>query len=190
MGQALEEYDLLFYEDPVAPEDIEAIARVADAVSLPIAAGERHSHTWGVRRLIEREIVDVIQPDTGRAGGLMQMKKMAAMAEAHYIGFAPHSGSLGPVAEFACLHLLATLPNFLIMEHMEDDVPQRYEVVTNLPEIVDGHILVPNTPGLGVDIDEAAIARYPPRGNIPMLDPAEETLYIRARQGRARWANQ
>ena len=103
-------------------------------MDLPIAAGERHSHIYGVRQLIEREIVDVIQPDTGRAGGLTQMKKIAAMAEAHYIGFAPHSGSLGPVAEFACLHLLATLPNFLIMEHMEDDVPQRYEVVTPLPE--------------------------------------------------------
>ncbi|MEX1018445.1 MAG: mandelate racemase/muconate lactonizing enzyme family protein, partial [Litorilinea sp.] len=80
MGQALEEYDLLFYEDPVAPENIEAIARVAAAVNLPIAAGERHASVWGVRELIEREIVDVIQPDTGRAGGLLQMKKMAALA--------------------------------------------------------------------------------------------------------------
>jgi galactonate dehydratase len=94
------------------------------------------------------------------------------------------------VAEFACLHLLATLPNFLIMEHLEDDVPQRYEVVTSLPEIVDGQILVPEAPGLGVDLVEEAIACYPAQGNIPMLDPAEETLYVRARRGRARWANQ
>jgi galactonate dehydratase len=190
MGQALEEYDLLFYEDPVAPEDVEAIARVADAVNLPIAAGERHSHTWGVRQLIEREIVDVIQPDTGRAGGLTQMKKIAAMAEAHYIGFAPHSGSLGPVAEFACLHLLATLPNFLIMEHLEDDVPQRYEVIEPLPEIVDGHILVPNAPGLGVDIVEEAISKYPAVGNVSEPNPEEEHVYFRARRGRASWANQ
>ena len=185
MGQALEEYDLLFYEDPVAPEDIEALARVADAVDLPIAAGERHSHIYGVRQLIEREIVDVIQPDTGRAGGLLQMKKMAAMAEAHYITFAPHSGSLGPVAEFACLHLLATLPNFLIMEHLEDDVPQRYEVVTPLPEIVDGHILVPDAPGLGVDLVEEAIAHYGPVGNVSEPNPEEEHVYFRARRGRA-----
>ena len=93
----------------MAPEDIDAIARVADNVNLPIAAGERHSHIYGVRQLIEREIVDVIQPDTGRAGGLMQMKKIAAMAEAHYITFAPHSGSLGPVAEF-CLSTFAGNP--------------------------------------------------------------------------------
>jgi galactonate dehydratase len=97
----------------------------------------------------------------------MQMKKIAAMAEAHYITFAPHSGSLGPVAEFASLHLLSTLPNFLIMEHLEDDVPQRYEVVTPLPEIVDGQILVPDAPGLGVDLVEEAIAHYPAEGNVP-----------------------
>ena len=190
LGKALEEYDLLFYEDPVAPEDIEATARVSEAVDLPIAAGERHSNLWGARQLIEREIVDVIQPDTGRAGGLMQMKKIAALAEAHFIGFAPHSGSLGPVAEFACLHLLATVPNFLIMEHLEDDVPQRYEVVTPLPEISQGHITVPDTPGLGVDIVEEAIAKYPSRGNVSVPSEGEELVYIRARRGRARWANQ
>ena len=188
MGRALEEYDLLFYEDPVAPEDIESIARVSDQVNLPIAAGERHSHIYGVRQLIEREIVDVIQPDTGRAGGLMQMKKIATMAEAHFITFAPHSGSLGPVAEFACLHLLATLPNFLIMEHLEDDVPQRYEVIDTLPQIVDGHILVPDTPGLGVDIVEEAIVRYPSQGNVSPPNPDEEFVYVQARRGRAAWA--
>jgi L-alanine-DL-glutamate epimerase-like enolase superfamily enzyme len=187
MGQALEEYDLLFYEDPVAPEDIEAIARVAEAVNLPIAAGERHSHIYGVRQLIEREIIDVVQPDTGRAGGLLQMKKIAALAEAHYITFAPHSGSLGPVAEIAGLHLLATLPNFLIMEHLEDDVPQRYEVIDPLPEIVDGHILVPDRPGIGVDIVEEAVAKYPSQGNVSPPDPREEYVYFRARNKRASW---
>ena len=125
LGRALEPYELLFYEDPVAPENIDALARVAQNVDIPIAAGERHSYMYGVRQLIEREIVDVIQPDTGRAGGLMQMKKIAAMAEAHYITVAPHDGSLGPVAEMAAVHLVSTLPNFLILEHLEDDVPKR-----------------------------------------------------------------
>lgn len=186
MGQALEEFDLLFYEDPVAPEDIEAIARVAAAVNLPIAAGERHAHIWGVRELIEREIIDVVQPDTGRAGGLMQMKKMAALAEAHYVTFAPHDGSLGPVAEMAAAHLCSTLPNFLILEHLEDDVPQRYEVMQPQPTIVNGFMQVPDTPGLGIDIVEEAIAHYPSKGNIapPTL---EEPLYIRARDRRAGW---
>ena len=125
-----------FTRIPVAPENIEALARVAESGRPPHRRGRAPRTIWGVRELIEREIVDVMQPDTGRAGGLLQMKKIAAMAEAHYITFAPHDGSLGPVAEYAGLHLLATLPNFLIMEHLEDDVPQRYEVITPLPEIV------------------------------------------------------
>jgi galactonate dehydratase len=116
----------------------------------------------------------------------MQMKKQAAMAEAHGIGFAPHDGSLGPVAEMAAVHLLATLPNFLVLEHREDDVPQRYEVMEPQPQIVDGAILVPDTPGLGVDIVEEAIAHYPSEGNIS--DPnLEEYVYVQAKYGRAKW---
>ena len=187
MGQALEEYDLLFYEDPVAPEDIAAIAKVSANVNLPIAAGERHATVHGVRQLIEREIIDVVQPDTGRAGGLMQMKKIATLAEAHYITFAPHSGSLGPLAEVAALHLCSTLPNFLILEHLEDDVPQRYEVIEPQPTIVDGCLLVPDRPGLGVDIVEDAVAHYPSEGNISHPNPYEEYVYVQAREGRAQW---
>lgn len=187
MGQALAEYDLLFYEDPVAPEDVEALARVAAQVNLPIAAGERHAGVWGVRELIEREIIDVVQPDTGRAGGLWAMKKIAALAEAHYITFAPHDGSLGPVAEVAALHLCATLPNFLILEHLADDVPQRYEVMQPQPTIVAGHMLVPTTPGLGIDLVEEAIAHYPSTGNVAPPNPNEELVYFRAREKRALW---
>ncbi len=187
LGKALEPYELLFYEDPVAPENIDALARVAQNVDIPIAVGERHSYMYGVRQLIEREIVDVIQPDTGRAGGLMQMKKIAAMAEAHYITVAPHDGSLGPVAEMAAVHLVSTLPNFLILEHLEDDVPQRYEVMEPQPEIVKGYISVPDQPGIGVDIVEEAIARYPSSGNVSLPDSSQEYVYFRARDHRAKW---
>ena len=112
--------------------------------TLPVAAGERHGGVAATMELIEKEIVDVVQPDMGRSGGLTQMKRIAAMAEvrahliyasqlcvsillsiassqlqAHYITFAPHDGSLGPVAEMASLQLCATLPNFLIDLHSE-----------------------------------------------------------------------
>ncbi len=190
LGRALEDYNLLFYEDPVAPENIDAIARVSEAVDIPIAAGERHAGIWSVKELIEREIIDVVQPDTGRAGGLSQMKKIAAMAEAHYCSMAPHDGSLGPVAEMAAVHLMATLPNFLILEHLEDDVPQRYEVMIGQPKIVDGHIIVPDTPGLGIDIVEEAIAKYPSSGNIAIPDDSNDYQYIQARQGRALWLSE
>ena len=165
VGKALEPYNLLFYEDPVPPDNIEALQRVQDNVNIPIAAGERHSHIWGVRQLIEREIVDVVQPDTGRIGGISQMMKIAAMAEAHYITVAPHSGSLGPIAEYAAIHVLAAIPNALILERVHDDVPVRYEVTLPNIETVDGHIEVPDRPGLGVDIDEDVALAHPSRGN-------------------------
>ncbi|MEE3234852.1 MAG: mandelate racemase/muconate lactonizing enzyme family protein [Candidatus Latescibacterota bacterium] len=187
LGKRLEEYDLLFYEDPVAPENIEAISRVSAAVNLPIAAGERHATIWGVRELIEREIIDVVQPDTGRAGGLMQMKKIAAIAEAHYCTIAPHDGSLGPVAEMAAVHLMATIPNFLILEHLANDVPQRYSIMTGQPEVTNGHITVPNTPGLGIDLIEEEISRYPSAGNSNHPDPTYGYQYVSTKTGRASW---
>ena len=165
IGKALEPYKLLFYEDPVPPDNIEALQRVQDNVDIPIAAGERHSHIWGVRQLIEREIVDVVQPDTGRIGGISQMMKIAAMAEAHYITVAPHSGSLGPVAEYAAIHVLAAIPNALILERVHDDVPVRYDVTLPHIETIDGHIEVPDRPGLGVDIDEDVVLAHPSKGN-------------------------
>jgi len=117
----------------------------------------------------------------------MQMKKIAAMAEAHYITMAPHDGSLGPVAEMAAVHLAATLPNFLILEHRADDVPQRYEVMEPQPEVVDGYIAVPDGPGLGIDIVEEAIAKYPSQGNVIPPNPNREYLYFQAKEQRARW---
>jgi L-alanine-DL-glutamate epimerase-like enolase superfamily enzyme len=186
VGQALEEYDLLFYEEPVPPENVEALAEVAAAVNLPIAAGERSATLYGFRELIEREIVDVIQPDMGRAGGLLQVKKVAAQAEAHHIQVAPHDGSNGPIAEAAAVHLLASIPNCLILEHLADDVPWRYEIATELP-VVDGAIEVPTRPGLGVEFHEAVAAAHPSRGNVSLRqDGHSDTLYVQPRSRRRR----
>ncbi len=187
LGQALEEFNLLFYEDPIAPDNPLALAKVAQKVDLPIAAGERHSYTWGVNQLIENHIIDVVQPDTGRAGGLLAMARIAALAHTHYVTFAPHDGSLGPVAEIAAVHLCATLPNFLILEHLEDDVPQRYEVMAPQPAIRDGHMVVPDAPGLGIDLVLDAIAHYPSQGNI---SPPKTHFYIQAKDARHNWLEQ
>ncbi len=193
MGRALEPFGLLFVEDPVPPDNLDAFARVRDALSVPLAAGERFATIWGARPLIERELVDVIQPDTGRFGGLTQMRKLAAMAEAHHVMMAPHSGSLGPVAEIAALHLLAAIPNALMLERVEDDWPERNTVITAPPVIEAGHALVPTAPGLGVDIDEARVAEFPSRRNVGdasgQYEPGtqSEHLYVqpRFRRGRA-----
>jgi len=137
----------------------------------------------------------VIQPDTGRAGGLTQMKKIAAMAEAHHIMMAPHSGSLGPVAEYAALHLLAAIPNGYILERIEDDWEGRARTIVPHPVQQDGHLAVPDAPGLGCDIDEEFVAQFPSEANvsIPVTEASgsyapgtyREHLYVqtRARRG-------
>jgi len=168
LGRALEPMHLLFMEDPVAPEHMDAYRRIRDSVAIPLAAGERGSTIWGLRRMIEEELVDVIQPDTGRAGGISQMKKLAGMAECHGIMVAPHSGSLGPVAEYAALHLMAAIPNALMLERIDDDWPGRDEVITPAPRAQNGFLTVPDTPGLGVDINEDVVARYPSTCNVSM----------------------
>ncbi len=177
VGKALEQFNLLFYEDPVPPDNLDALRRVQDNVDIPIAAGERSSHIWGVRELIEDQIVDVIQPDSGRIGGISQLMKLSAMAEAHYITVAPHSGSLGPIAEYAAIHVMAAIPNALILERVHDDVPVRYEVVQPHPESVNGYIEVPNRPGLGVDIDEDVVARNPSQGNTVRSGSSDDDAY-------------
>ncbi|MDF0603795.1 mandelate racemase/muconate lactonizing enzyme family protein [Psychromarinibacter sp. C21-152] len=194
VGRELEKLDLLFYEDPVAPENLDALQRVRDAVDIPLAAGERVSTIWGIRPYVERDLVDVIQPDTGRAGGITQMRKMAAMAESHYITMAPHSGSLGPVAEFAALHVLATIPNVLMLERVEFDWSGRYDVVTPVLKAEAGALPVPDAPGLGVELVEEEIAKYPSERNVadmPTNDGAyepgtfDECLYVQPRLRRS-----
>jgi galactonate dehydratase len=197
VARALEPYRLLFIEDPIAPENLDGYKRIRDATHVPLAAGERMVTIFGLRELIERELVDVVQPDTGRAGGITQMKKIAAMAEAHHIMVAPHSGSLGPVAEYAALHLLAAIPNALILERIEDDWEGRAHTVVPHPHQENGFLRVPDAPGLGVDIDEAFVARFPSQANVSVQVSEQsgayaqgthrESVYVQTRLQTARY---
>jgi galactonate dehydratase len=192
--RALESYRMLWVEDPVAPDNPDSFRRIRDHTHVPLAAGERLATLFGVRDLIERELVDFIQPDTGRAGGITQLRKIAAMAEAHHIMLAPHSGSLGPVAEYAALHVLASAPNGFILERIEDDWEGRAQTINRHPVQKDGYLTVPDAPGLGVDIDEAFVARFPSDGNIsiPVTEASgsyaagtfAEHVYVQTRLGR------
>ncbi|GGH29323.1 galactonate dehydratase [Alsobacter metallidurans] len=177
LARALEPYDLMWIEDPIAPENLDGYRRIRDAAHVPLAAGERSSTIFGLRELIEHDLVDVAQPDTGRAGGITQMKKIAAMAEAHHIMMAPHSGSLGPVAEYAALHVMAAIPNALILERIEDDWDGRARTVIPHPQQVDGYLQVPDAPGLGVDIDEEFVAQFPSSQNLSVPIGKDTTSY-------------
>jgi galactonate dehydratase len=177
VGRALEQFRPLFWEDPVAPENLDGLRRLRDAVAIPLAAGERWGNIYGMQELLGDGIVDVIQPDTGRAGGISQMKKIAAMAEARFISVAPHAGTLGPIAEYAAMHVLASIPNALILERFALDWAARDDVIAPPPRIENGHILVPDAPGLGVDIVEEEVLKHPPGHNVAVRGTAKANAY-------------
>ena len=192
IGRALEPLNLLFLEEAVAPDNLDGWRRVRGQVALPLAAGERLATLAEMRPFIDDRLLDVLQPDTGRFGGITQMRKLAGLAEAHGLMLAPHSGSLGPVAEFAAVHLMAAIPNALILERMEPDWPGRAETTRNALTTADGHLHVPTGPGLGVQIDPDFVAAHPSQRNADLArggwNPGteNETLYVQARRQRAR----
>jgi len=192
IGRALEPLHLLFLEEPVAPDNRDGWRLVRDKLALPLAAGERMGTLSEMRALVDGGLVDVLQPDTGRFGGLTQLKKLAALAEAHGLMIAPHSGSLGPVAEFAAVHLLAAIPNALLLERLEPDWAGRSDAIHGALVASDGQIAVPSAPGLGVRLDEAFVAAHPSLRNAAIASggwnegTAAESVYTQTRRGRAR----
>jgi galactonate dehydratase len=166
VARELEPYHPYFFEEPVPPDSVDAMEKVAQASPIPIATGERVFTKWQFWPLLERQAVDYIQPDIIHCGGILETKKVAALAETRYVGVAPHNPN-GPICTAATLHLIANLPNFAIQEMANDDyyvgAKWRDEVVVN-PEVAkvkNGYLEVPQTPGLGVDINEKAIAKHP-----------------------------
>jgi galactonate dehydratase len=162
LAKALEPFGLLFIEEPLLSENVEGLAQIANLTATPIALGERLYSRWDFKPFFESRSVDIIQPDLSHAGGLSECRKIAAMAEAYDIAVAPHC-PLGPMALAACLQLAACTPNVAIQEM---SLGIHYNVghdllnfVTN-PEAlspVEGYLPIPDKPGLGVDIDEAAV---------------------------------
>lgn len=157
---AVAEYRPYFCEEPVPPENIDALAEVKKAVRVPIATGERLVTRHQFREIFEKQAAHVVQPDLCHCGGLLEAKKIAAMAETWYIGVAPHN-PLGPVANAAALHFALSTPNFLIQEDMLSDVPWRWEVVRGSLKTENGYWLPTEEPGLGVEVDEKAAAKHP-----------------------------
>jgi galactonate dehydratase len=158
--QAFEPYGLLFFEEPCPTEDIEATAQVTRQSRIPIATGERLVGRNQFRELFERRACHIIQPDLSHCGGLWEARKIAAMAETYSMAVAPHNPN-GPIATAAVVHFALATPNWLIQEAIANDVPWRNEVITNPIEVVNGYISPPTRPGLGIDVDEQAAAKYP-----------------------------
>jgi galactonate dehydratase len=161
-ARAFEPYHPLFIEEPVQSEVPDAMAQVKNATSIPIATGERLFNRWGFRRVLETEAASLLQPDCCHAGGISEVRKIAAMAEAYYAGVAPHN-PLGPVSTAACVQIDFVAPNFVIQEIVDPEIiPEAMTFVKEPLPIVNGHILPPVKPGIGVEVDESAVARHQP----------------------------
>lgn len=160
--QALEPFDLFFLEEPTQPDDVEGLARVRAAnPKMDLATGERLYSKWDFRSLLEQRLVDVIQPDLCHAGGISECKKIAAMAEAYYVNVAPHNPQ-GPVATAAAAHLSMAIPNFHILEFVRSE-PYRDQALTEPWVVEAGNLLVPDLPGLGVDLNVETLQASTPR---------------------------
>lgn len=161
-AREIEKYRILFMEDPIAPESIGAMLYVARRTSIPIAAGERCFDLYGFKELIERGIVGLIRPDFTVAGGITEGRKIAAIAEASGVGIMPHLMS-SPIGTAAFLHIDASIPNYAFQEHMEEGQGIRGEITKPALKDEPGYAHIPEGPGLGIELDEEAIKKYPRR---------------------------
>lgn len=185
IAKELEQFKPMFFEEPVPPDNLEALKAVRDKSPVAISAGERLYSRWDYRKLFDLRAADYIQPDVSHAGGIMELKKIAAEAESRYIPFAPHNPS-GPVANAATLQLAATCPNFCILEIMYSDVEWRKDVVNEQLEYKDGYITIPDKPGLGIEINEEECLKHPYQthtlrhysGALTDIRPAKSEFYF------------
>ena len=161
IARELEPYRPGWIEEPVPPENLKALAKVARKVAVPVATGERIHVRHEFREIFELQAADVIQPDLTMMGGILETRKLASWAESYYVMVAPHNVG-GPVSTAAALHLAAATPNFKILEHFNDFVdPFVSEAARGIPAVVDGAFPLPTAPGLGIEIDEEVIAAHP-----------------------------
>jgi galactonate dehydratase len=157
----LEPYRPAWLEEPVPPENLKALAKVAAHTDIPIATGERLHTRFDYRELFERQAADIIQTDITHSGGLLEAKKLAGEAESHYVLMAPHNVG-GAVSTAANVHLAATTVNFAVQEYFNDFAdPFVNECVPGLPPVVDGYFALPDKPGLGVELNLEAMAEHP-----------------------------
>jgi len=185
IARELEPFKPLFFEEPVPPDNLDALADVRVKSRISIAAGERLYHRNQFRELFEKRAADVVQPDVSHAGGLGECKKIAAMAEAYQLPFAPHNPS-GPIANAATLQLAACVPNFYLLETMATDVPWRQDLTTESLVFKDGYFEIPDHPGLGVELNEEAFSDHPYeprplrhyRGDLTDIRPPEAKPYF------------
>jgi galactonate dehydratase len=175
LAKQLERYDPLWFEEPVPPEMPEEMAKVARATSIPIATGERLTTKYEFARVLASGAANIIQMNLGRVGGLLEAKKVAAIAEVHYAQIAPHL-YCGPVVGAANIQIATCTPNFLILESIQQWGGFHAEILKQPIRWEEGYVIPPTGPGLGVELDEAVALAHPFDGSGLHLEMAARPL--------------
>ena len=156
-AKVLEEFHPFWFEEPVPPENVDEMARVARQTSIPIATGERLVTKYEFAQVLNKQAAGIIQLDVGQCGGILESKKIAGMAEAHFAMIAPHM-YVGPIAAAAAVHVDTSSPNFLIQEYNGDSLHN--DIFVDPIRFHQGFITPPTAPGLGVELNEEMVARH------------------------------
>jgi galactonate dehydratase len=159
IARALEPYNILWLEEMLPQDNLAVYRRLKDETSIPLVLSERLMTRWQFREVVERGIAQFVNPDICWCGGITEAKKIAALAETHYIPVAPHNCG-GPVLHFASLHLAASVPNLFILESVRRHYLKEYQgIVVDTGAAKDGWLAAPSAPGLGVELDAAIFSR-------------------------------
>lgn len=160
MGRAMEALDIRWFEEPVPMDDLSGYERIHWMTSVPLARGETDFGVFTIGDVINRRLIDIVQPDIGRCGGITGARHMWTLAYSHNIGFAPHTGFSGGISQIAALHVAAAAPNTSTLEYMFIDNPLRELFVGGYPRPHAGRVPVPNGQGIGLKVDGGLVERY------------------------------
>jgi D-arabinonate dehydratase/D-galactarolactone cycloisomerase len=168
MGRQLERYEIKWFEEPVPPDNLDGYVEVSRSLDVPVAAGESHFGKYAFLDLLKRRAVDIIQPNVGRSGGITEVRKIMAMAEAFNVPYASHTGLSGIGCRAATIQLASTVPDDLFLTYEYGVFPHpfgNYILKRPLEKFSDGYVEVPTEPGVGIELNETAVELYQDRKN-------------------------
>jgi len=161
IARQIEEYEPFWYEEPVLAENIDALAAAKREIRIPVVTGEELYTKFEFREVFEKQAADIINPDVCNVGGILELKEIGAMAEPYFVAVSPHNYNSTTLGLAATIQVSATMPNFLITEYFLNLEDFGKDITVDPFEVNNGYIELPETPGLGIEIDESSLAKYP-----------------------------
>ena len=161
IAREIEQYRPFWYEEPILAENVDALASAKREINIPVVTGEELYTKFEFREIFEKQAADIINPDVCNVGGILELKEIAAMAEPYFVVVSPHNYNSTTIGLAATIQVSAAIPNFLITEYFVNFEDLGKDIATNPFEVEDSYIKIPDTPGLGIELDEESLSKYP-----------------------------